>query len=79
VSLSATPIFLCAVHSKILPEVCLRSKKGVPLTDLEIVRLLISCLQQSIEDRLQLIGTVNAIEKHLLEKYGEIYQEDSDK
>jgi hypothetical protein len=57
----------------------LRSKKGVPLTDLEIVRLLISCLQQSIEDRLQLIGTVNAIEKHLLEKYGEIYQEDSDK
>ncbi len=74
-SSQATPIFVFVEQSKVLPGVCLRNKKGVPLTDLELVRFLISIIQQIDEDRLQMIGTIKEMEEHILQKYGEIYQD----
>jgi len=73
VSHQATPIFLRVEKSKVIPKVCLASKNGEHLTDLEIVTELIHIINEIDKDRLNLISQVKDIEQHLLSKYGEIY------
>ena len=48
---------------------------GRTLSDLDVVKLLVKCLDQSINDRIELIKTVDDLEKYLLDKYNDIYQE----
>lgn len=78
-SSQATPIFLLVEQSKVLPLVCLCNKRGVPLTDVEVVQLLINVVQQIDQDRLEMIGTIQEMEDYLLKKYGEIYESPGDK
>lgn len=69
-----TPILQYVQSSGILPTDCF-TVSGVPLSDLDIVKLLVKCLDQSINDRIELIKTVDDLEKYLLDKYNDIYQE----
>lgn len=72
-SRNTTPVFLLIEQSKVLPKDCLCRKK-VPLTDVELTQLLINIIQEIDRDRLQITGSLQQIEQHLLIKYGEIYE-----
>lgn len=75
VSSSTTSIFSLVESSKLLPEQCLKDKRGKPLSDLEIVKRLIETIKFIDKDRFELSGTIKTMEDHILKKYGEIYQE----
>lgn len=68
-----TPIFLLIEKSKVLPSDCIRCKDNKPLTDEEIVGILIETIKQIDRDRLDLIESLDALEAYILKKYGEIY------
>lgn len=69
-----TAILQYVQSSGILPNDCL-ILNGRTLSDLDVVKLLVKCLDQSINDRFELIKTVDDLERYLLERYNDIYQE----
>lgn len=69
-----TAILQYVQSTGILPNDCF-VLNGRTLSDLDVVKLLVKCLDQSINDRIELIKTVDDLEKYLLDKYNDIYQE----
>jgi len=69
---------MSAVKSKILPSECFY-KDGKPLSDIEIVEKLIKLMVASDAEKLRLAGIINEMEQYILNKYGDVYDPDSDK
>lgn len=78
VSKELTPIFLLVLEAKVLPGESLLRKNGRALTDEELVANLIELLKDITDDRLDLARQVARLEKHILDKYGEIFDPYSD-
>lgn len=58
---------------------CLKHSDGTPKTDAEIVKFLVEIIESIDREQLVLSGVVKEMEEYILNKYGEIYDADSNK
>ena len=73
VSKELTPIFVLIMQSKALPGLSMVTKAGKPLSDEKLVLALLETIKFIDQDRYELAGKLKVLEKHILDKYGEIY------